>query len=52
MSVLGQREQGSADTRAEPDLLKAYDCEATGVPIGRPAEVNIRNNHLQYVFTW
>ena len=23
-----------------------------GVPIGRPAEVDIRNNHAQYIFTW
>ncbi|KAI9700915.1 MAG: surf-like protein [Bogoriella megaspora] len=36
----------------EPDLLKAMDRETRGVPIGRPAEVNIRNNHLQYIFTW
>ncbi|KAF2805391.1 SURF1-domain-containing protein [Mytilinidion resinicola] len=35
-----------------PDLLLAYDREAKGVPIGRPAEVNIRNNHTQYIFTW
>ncbi|CAL8576192.1 surf-like protein [Xanthoria parietina] len=35
-----------------PDLLKAYDREAKGVPIGRPAEVNLRNNHSQYIFTW
>lgn len=37
---------------AEPDLLKAYDREAKGIPIGRPAEVNLRNNHTQYIFTW
>lgn len=35
-----------------PDLLKAYDREAKGVPIGRPAAVNLRNNHTQYIFTW
>ncbi|KAI9848526.1 MAG: surf-like protein [Sclerophora amabilis] len=35
-----------------PDLLQAYDREAKGVPIGRPAEVNLRNNHSQYIFTW
>lgn len=23
-----------------------------GIPIGRPAEVNLRNNHAQYIFTW
>lgn len=35
-----------------PDLLASYDREAKGVPIGRPAEVNLRNNHVQYIFTW
>ncbi|KAL8954007.1 MAG: hypothetical protein Q9222_000168 [Ikaeria aurantiellina] len=35
-----------------PDLLKAYDREAKGIPVGRPAEVNLRNNHTQYIFTW
>ncbi|KAI9754443.1 MAG: hypothetical protein M4579_004711 [Chaenotheca gracillima] len=35
-----------------PDLLKSYDREAKGIPIGRPAEVNLRNNHSQYIFTW
>jgi len=35
-----------------PDLIEAYDREAKGIPIGRPAEVNLRNNHLQYIFTW
>ncbi|OAA60567.1 cox1 assembly protein [Niveomyces insectorum RCEF 264] len=36
----------------EPDLLQVYDMEAKGVPIGKPAEVNLRNNHAQYIFTW
>lgn len=35
-----------------PDLVEAYDREAKGIPIGRPAEVNLRNNHSQYIFTW
>ena len=35
-----------------PDLLRAYDREAKGIPIGRAAEVNLRNNHTQYIFTW
>ncbi|KAL9047135.1 MAG: hypothetical protein Q9206_006889, partial [Seirophora lacunosa] len=34
-----------------PDLIQAYDREAKGIPIGRPAEVNLRNNHTQYIFT-
>ena len=41
------------NTRAiEPDLLKAYDREASGIPIGRAPEVDLRNNHIQYIFTW
>ena len=34
------------------ELLTAYDRQSRGVPIGRPAEVNLRNNHTQYIFTW
>ncbi|KAH9884030.1 SURF1-domain-containing protein [Xylariomycetidae sp. FL2044] len=36
----------------EPDLLQTIDMEAKGIPVGRPAEVNLRNNHAQYIFTW
>ncbi|KAI2472314.1 SURF1-domain-containing protein [Annulohypoxylon bovei var. microspora] len=36
----------------EPNLLQAIDMETKGIPIGRPAEVNLRNNHAQYIFTW
>jgi surfeit locus 1 family protein len=36
----------------EPGLLESYDREAKGRPIGRPAAVNLRNNHAQYIFTW
>ena len=36
----------------QPNLLESYDREAKGIPIGRPAEVNLRNNHTQYIFTW
>ncbi|KAJ5864418.1 uncharacterized protein N7529_006334 [Penicillium soppii] len=35
-----------------PDLVESYDREAKGIPIGRAAEVNLRNNHSQYIFTW
>lgn len=35
-----------------PDLLESYSREDKGVPIGRPPEVNLRNNHGQYIFTW
>ncbi|KAL2866029.1 cytochrome oxidase assembly protein SHY1 [Aspergillus lucknowensis] len=34
------------------DLLESMDREAKGIPIGRAAEVNLRNNHSQYIFTW
>ena len=36
----------------KPDLLLAYERESKGIPIGRPAEVTLRNNHAQYIFTW
>ncbi|KAF2476263.1 SURF-family protein Shy1 [Lindgomyces ingoldianus] len=35
-----------------PDLLVSYEREPKGIPIGRPATVNLRNNHTQYIFTW
>ncbi|KAF2643133.1 SURF-family protein Shy1 [Massarina eburnea CBS 473.64] len=35
-----------------PDLLVNYEREPKGIPIGRPATVNLRNNHTQYIFTW
>jgi len=40
------------ESTMEPDLLQHYDYEARGMPIGRAAEVNLRNNHAQYIFTW
>jgi surfeit locus 1 family protein len=36
----------------EPNLLETYNRQDKGVPIGRAAEVNLRNNHTQYIFTW
>ena len=33
-------------------LMEGYRREEAGIPIGRPAEVNLRNNHAQYIFTW
>lgn len=35
-----------------PDLVEAYNRMDGGVPIGRAPEVNLRNNHTQYIFTW
>lgn len=37
---------------AEPGLMQALEMTSKGIPIGRPAEVNLRNNHAQYIFTW
>lgn len=34
------------------NLHEAYTREEKGIPLGRPAEVNLRNNHAQYIFTW
>lgn len=34
------------------NLLETYARESRGIPIGRVAEVNLRNNHTQYIFTW
>ncbi|CAG8023013.1 unnamed protein product [Penicillium olsonii] len=34
------------------DLVESYDRAAKGIPIGRAAEVTLRNNHSQYIFTW
>lgn len=36
----------------QPNLLESYAREARGIPIGRAPEVNLRNNHTQYIFTW
>ena len=35
-----------------PDLLESYAREDKGVPIGRPPEVNLRNNHGQVSFAF
>ena len=37
---------------SEPDYFQMMDYQERGIPIGRPAEVNLRNNHAQYIFTW
>lgn len=44
--------QYAADAFPVPDLVEAYDRQAKGIPIGRAAEINLRNNHAQYIFTW
>jgi surfeit locus 1 family protein len=36
----------------QPSFLESMNREENGIPIGRPAEVNLRNNHTQYIFTW
>jgi surfeit locus 1 family protein len=37
---------------SDPDYFTVLDYQDRGIPIGRPAEVNLRNNHAQYIFTW
>ncbi|EFE33835.1 uncharacterized protein ARB_07300 [Trichophyton benhamiae CBS 112371] len=41
-----------ADKSTVQDILSMYTREDKGIPIGRAAEVNLRNNHAQYIFTW
>ena len=36
----------------ELDYSQLLYREAHGIPIGRAPEVNLRNNHAQYIFTW
>ncbi|KAH6630292.1 SURF1 family-domain-containing protein [Chaetomium sp. MPI-SDFR-AT-0129] len=36
----------------DPDYFQFLEYQERGIPIGRPAEVNLRNNHAQYIFTW
>ncbi|PNY24424.1 Cytochrome oxidase assembly protein shy1 [Tolypocladium capitatum] len=45
-------EQMAALTNTEPEFMRMMDHEARGIPFGRAAEVNLRNNHAQYIFTW
>jgi surfeit locus 1 family protein len=35
-----------------PEFLESHRREEKGIPIGRAPEVNLRNNHAQYIFTW
>ncbi|KAK6353410.1 surf-like protein [Orbilia brochopaga] len=37
---------------SENTILGMMGREARGIPIGREAAVNIRNNHFQYIVTW
>lgn len=41
-----------ANIYTEPEFMQMIDYETRGIPFGRPAEVNLRNNHAQYIFTW
>ncbi|KAL2874255.1 surf-like protein [Colletotrichum sp. CLE4] len=34
------------------EFFRIMDLKNRGIPIGRAAEVNLRNNHAQYIFTW
>ncbi|TQS33485.1 hypothetical protein Golomagni_06170 [Golovinomyces magnicellulatus] len=36
----------------EPEFMRMMDYQTRGIPFGRAAEVNLRNNHAQYIVTW
>ncbi|KAI9813505.1 MAG: hypothetical protein M1832_006303 [Thelocarpon impressellum] len=50
--LVGECQEVWVEETMVPDLLTVYDRQAKGIPIGRAAEVNLRNNHAQYIFTW
>ncbi|KAJ5692178.1 Cytochrome oxidase assembly protein shy1 [Penicillium macrosclerotiorum] len=52
MAELGGSQPVWIEETMVPDLLESYDRTAKGIPIGRAPEVNLRNNHAQYIFTW
>ncbi|KAK3996497.1 cytochrome oxidase assembly protein shy1 [Cladorrhinum sp. PSN332] len=52
MAALSGSQAVWVEQTMEPDYFQILDNEAKGIPIGRPAEVNLRNNHAQYIFTW
>ena len=52
MAQLSGSEPVWIEETMKPNLLVSYDRESKGIPIGRAAEVNLRNNHLQYIVTW
>ncbi|KAK3363591.1 SURF1 family-domain-containing protein [Lasiosphaeria hispida] len=52
MAALTKSQPVWIEATMEPDLMQVLDFEHRGIPIGRPAEVNLRNNHAQYIFTW
>ncbi|KAJ5152969.1 Cytochrome oxidase assembly protein shy1 [Penicillium canariense] len=52
MAELGGSQPVWIEETMVPDLVESYDRIAKGKPIGRAAEVNLRNNHAQYIFTW
>lgn len=40
------------ESTMEPDWSESLEMQSRGIPLGRAAEVNLRNNHAQYIFTW
>jgi len=36
----------------ETELMETFRRQSKGIPVGRAPEVNLRNNHGQYIFTW
>lgn len=53
-------EEMSLQTKSQPILMEltsdsSYstdDWEEAGIPIGKPHEITLRNNHMQYIVTW
>ncbi|KAF9872251.1 hypothetical protein CkaCkLH20_10343 [Colletotrichum karsti] len=40
------------EATVDHEFFRIMDLKSRGIPIGRAAEVNLRNNHAQYIFTW
>ncbi|KND92867.1 Cytochrome oxidase assembly protein shy1 [Tolypocladium ophioglossoides CBS 100239] len=52
MAALTNSQPVWVEATMEPEFMRMMDYEARGIPFGRAAEVNLRNNHAQYIFTW
>ncbi|KAF3912662.1 hypothetical protein ABW21_db0202553 [Orbilia brochopaga] len=48
----GKVQEVLIEETSENTVLGMMGREARGIPIGREAAVNIRNNHFQYIVTW
>lgn len=52
MSKLTDSQKIYIEQLLENDFIMAAFLSTKGKPIGKTAEIQIRNNHLQYMFTW